>query len=295
VTDPGPERDRRDEPDVDSVEEATAEAAERGAPFGGVPAVGPRLPGRGGPQRIPRPPDARPGAPAPWADVPEDLRHPTVADVRRALAAVGPAAPSPVEAEGFSVASLPAGVVRSLGLVDRPPVPSAVLAPLYDHDGEAHVVLTRRSRRLRSHAGEVSFPGGRAAPTDADQVATALREAEEEVGLDPASVELLGALDHQATVSSGSFIVPWVGAVPARPDLLPCTAEVDTVLHVPLSELMAPGVFREERWSFGEGLDRPIVFFDLVGDTVWGATAAMLRQLLGFVTGTVGRGELGHD
>jgi hypothetical protein len=96
-------------------------------------------------------------------------------------------------------------------------------------------------------------------------------------------------------VSSGSFIVPWVGAMPARPDLLPCSAEVDAVLHVPLSELMAPGVFREERWSFGEGIDRPIVFFDLVGDTVWGATAAMLRQLLGFVTGTVARGELGHD
>ncbi len=315
MTDPGAgpaERAAADDPDVGSVEEAVAEADERaeagpggpaaadegttgGAVFGGVPAVGPRLPGRGGPQRIPRPPDARPGAPAPWVDVAEDLRHPTVADVRRALAVVGPAAPSPVEAEGFSVASLPAGVVESLGLVERPPVPSAVLAPLYDHDGEAHVVLTRRSRRMRSHAGEVSFPGGRAEEGDADLVATALREAEEEIGLEPAVVEVVGELDHLATVTSGSFIVPWVGVVPAGLDLRPRTGEVDHVLHVPLSELMAPGVFREERWSFGEGLDRPIVFFDLVGDTVWGATAAMLRQLLGFVTGTVGRGELGHD
>lgn len=255
----------------------------------------PLLPGRGGPQRIPRPPDARVGAPAPWADLPEDLRHPTVADVRRALAGVGPATPSPVERDGFSVASLPAGVVSSLGLVDRPPVPSAVLAPLYDLDGEAHVVLTRRSRALRSHAGEVSFPGGRSEDGDRDLVHTALREAEEEIGLDPGTVEVVGELDHLATVSSGSFIVPWVGAMPARPELLPCSDEVDAVLHVPLSELMAPGVFREERWSFGVGLDRPIVFFDLVGDTVWGATAAMLRQLLGFVTGTVARGELGHD
>jgi 8-oxo-dGTP pyrophosphatase MutT (NUDIX family) len=278
-------------PDVETgtVEEVAAAVAD------GFPPVGPRLPGRGGPQRIPRPPDATPGAPAPWVDVPEDLRHPTVDDVRRALAAVGPAAPSPVERDGFSVASLPAGVVRSLGLVERPPVPSAVLAPLYDRNGEAHVVLTRRSRRMRAHAGEVSFPGGRAEEGDADLVATALREAEEEIGLDPATVEVMGELDHLATVSSGSFIVPWVGAMPARPDLLPCSEEVDTVLHVPLSELMAPGVFREERWSFGEGLDRPIVFFDLVGDTVWGATAAMLRQLLGFVTDTVARGELGHD
>lgn len=255
----------------------------------------PVLPGRGGPQRIPRPPDATPGAPAPWADVPEDLRHPTVADVRRALAGVGPADPSPLERDGFGVAGLPAGVVEALGLVERPPVPSAVLAPLYDLDGEAHVVLTRRSRRMRAHAGEVSFPGGRAEPQDPDLVATALREAQEEIGLDPGSVDIFGELDHLATVTSGSFIVPWVGAVPARPDLPPCSDEVDAVLHVPLSELMAPGVFREERWSFGEGTARPIVFFDLVGDTVWGATASMLRQLLGFVTGTVGRGELGHD
>jgi len=272
-----------------AAQEATAAAAVA------VPPVGPRLPGRGGPQRIPRPVDARAGAPAPWADLPEERRRPSVGDVRRALAAIGPATPSPVERDGFSAASLPAGVVRSLGLVERPPVPSAVLAPLYDVDGEAHVVLTRRSRRMRSHAGEVSFPGGRADEGDADLVATALREAEEEIGLDPDTVEVIGELDHLATVTSGSFIVPWVGVIPAGSDLRPHTGEVDAVLHVALSELMAPGVFREERWSFGEGLERPIVFFDLVGDTVWGATAAMLRQLLGFVTGTVARGQLGHD
>ncbi|HEU5151982.1 MAG TPA: NUDIX domain-containing protein [Iamia sp.] len=269
--------------------------AEPRPPLFAAAPVAPVLPGRGGPQRIPRPPDATPGAPAPWADLPEDLRHPSVEDVRRALAGAGPATPSPVEEGGFSVASLPAGVVESLGLVERPPVPSAVLAPLYDWKGEAHVVLTRRSRQMRSHAGEVSFPGGRAEDGDADLVATALREAEEEVGLDPGSVDIVGELDHLATVTSGSFIVPWVGAIPTRPDLRPRSGEVDAVLHVPLSELMAPGVFREERWRFGEGVDRPIVFFDLVGDTVWGATAAMLRQLLGFVTGTVARGELGHD
>jgi 8-oxo-dGTP pyrophosphatase MutT (NUDIX family) len=280
---------------TDRVETGTEEEVAADLQLDGVPPVGPRLPGRGGPQRIPRPPDAVAGAPAPWADLPDELRRPSVNDVRRALASAGPAQPSPVERDGFSVASLPRAVVASLGLEERPPVPSAVIAALYDLDGEAHVVLTRRSRRMRAHAGEVSFPGGRAEEGDADLVATALREAEEEVGLDPAAVEVIGELDHLATVTSGSFIVPWVGVIPARPDLRPHTGEVDAVLHVPLSELMAPGVFREERWRFGEGIDRPIVFFDLVGDTVWGATAAMLRQLLGFVTGTVARGELGHD
>jgi 8-oxo-dGTP pyrophosphatase MutT (NUDIX family) len=254
------------------------------------------LPGRGGAQRIPRPPvGVTAGAPAPWADLPAAARRPTVAEVRRALDAAGPAVPSPVERDGFAAVTLPAEVRALVRAADRPAVPSAVLAPLYDRDGEAWVVLTRRSLSLRSHAGEVSFPGGRAEAGDADLVATALREAEEEIGLDPAAVEIVGELDHLATVTSGSFIVPWVGALPGSPALRPCSDEVDAVLHLPLSELMAPGVFREERWTFAPGVSRPIVFFDVVGDTVWGATAALLRQLLGLVTGTVARGELGHD
>jgi len=75
--------------------------------------------------------------------------------------------------------------------------------------------------------------------------------------------------------------------------LSPSPAEVDAVLHVPLSELLAPEHFREELWDLW-GTERPMWFFELVGDTVWGATAAMLRQLLGLATGTVARGGMGH-
>lgn len=251
-------------------------------------------PPRGGPQVIPRPPDVVPGDDAPWAEVPDRLRRPTVDDVVTALADLGPAHPSPVERDGFDAASLPADVIRIAGGAGRRAIPSAVIAALYDDGGEAHVVLTRRSRMLRAHAGEVSFPGGRVEPGDADLVATALREAEEEVGLDPRAVDVVGELDHLATVTSGSFIVPWVGALDRRPSLMSASAEVEAVLEVSLSELMAPGVFREELWTLGN-VRRPIVFFDLEGDTVWGATAAMLRQLLGIATGTLGRGDLGHD
>ncbi|MEZ5183512.1 MAG: CoA pyrophosphatase [Acidimicrobiales bacterium] len=229
-------------------------------------------PARGGPQVIPRPPGHRLGDPPPWAHLAPDERRLPLAVVRRRLAEIGPAVRSPRE-----------------GQVERA---SAVLAPLYEHDGETWVVLTRRSSALRVHSGEVSFPGGGQEPGE-DLRDTARREACEEVGLPPADVELIGELDHLSTITSNSFIVPYVGALPGRPQLAPSPAEVDAVLHVALSELLDPAHFREELWDLF-GVDRPIWFFELVGDTVWGATAAMLRQLLGIVTGTVGRGELGH-
>lgn len=169
---------------------------------------------------------------------------------------------------------------------------SAVLAPLYLDQGETHVVLTRRSSSLRVHRGEVSFPGGRQEEGE-DLPDTARREAWEEVRLDPAMVEIIGELDHLSTVTSDSFIVPYVGILSGRPELVPNPAEVDRVLHVALAELLDPEVFREERWDIF-GAERAIFFFELYGDTIWGATAAMLRQLLGIATGTLGRGDLQH-
>lgn len=170
---------------------------------------------------------------------------------------------------------------------------SAVLAALYDDAEETYVVLTRRTWTLRAHRGEVSFPGG---GTDDGEtpLATALREAREEVALDPDSVEILGELDHLSTISSKSFIVPYVAALPTRPHLHPSPDEVAAVLHVPLTELLDPSIYREERWPLWGG-NHSIFFFELRGDTVWGATAAMLRQLLGMVTSTLGRGDLAHD
>jgi len=170
---------------------------------------------------------------------------------------------------------------------------AAVLAPLFEQDGEPWVVLTRRTRHLRSHAGEVSFPGGGQEPEE-DLRTTALREAHEEVALSPGLVTIVGELDHLSTITSGSFIVPYVGLLAAPPtDLVPNPHEVDTIRYVALSELLDPEVYREEVWPlFGRA--HPIYFFELEGDTVWGATGAMLRQLLGFLTGTVSRGDIGH-
>jgi 8-oxo-dGTP pyrophosphatase MutT (NUDIX family) len=169
---------------------------------------------------------------------------------------------------------------------------SAVLAPLYEHEGQTWVILTRRTMELRSHKGQVSFPGGRQEAGES-LIEAALREADEEIGLDPSSVEIVGELDHLATISSGSAIVPYVGVLPGRPEHLRANpGEVERILHVPLAELCDPSIFRCEIWRIPR--DHPIFFFELVGDTVWGATAAMLRQLLGMATGTLGRGDLAH-
>ena len=219
---------------------------------------------RGGAQRIPRPLSCREGGPPPWAGAltrPIDL---SLDGVRRTLAQAPPPRRSPLEG--------------------TPVRASAVLAPLYEDAGEAVVILTRRAQTLRLHRGEVSFPGGGADPGDPDLWSTALRESQEEIGLDPASVDRIGELDHLQTVTSRSYIVPFVGALSGRPELEPNPAEVELVVHVPLRELLTDGVFHEERWGLAP-LDHPIYFFDVVGDTIWGATAAMLFKFLALIAG----------
>ncbi len=234
-------------------------------------------PGRGGPQHIPRPRLVEQGGPAPWADLGETEREPDLAAVR------------------FSVAPLGGGRSFTAGTTGRKH--SAVLVPVYEEDGTVHVVLTRRAWHLRSHPGEVSFPGGHCDPGETP-VDTALREAQEELALDPGSVEIVGELDHLATVSSGSLIVPVVGVLPGRPALVPAPDEVDAAIHVPLAELLTPEAWREELWDAREWAGEEsgiqlITFFELEGDTVWGATANMLRELLGRTTGTGGYGSCG--
>jgi 8-oxo-dGTP pyrophosphatase MutT (NUDIX family) len=231
---------------------------------------------RGGDQVIPRPADWRPGPPAIWSGL------------------------SDVDLSLDRVRSVVAGRVGEPALVEGRPGTrrSAVLAALFERDGDTWVVCTRRSWELRTHRGEVSFPGGGEEAADGgDLMATALREAHEEVGLDPTAVEVLGELDHLTTVSSDRFIVPFVGVLAAPPEgLVAQPTEVEQIIEVRLAELLEPEVFHEERWWSLE-VDHPIVFFDVEGDTIWGATGAMLHQLLvlllGIPPGTPGA-ELRH-
>jgi 8-oxo-dGTP pyrophosphatase MutT (NUDIX family) len=189
--------------------------------------------------------------------------------VRGALAKTGPSLPVPGSSP---LIELPGIDVR----------PSAVLCALFEEDGETHVVLTRRSSQLRSHTGQVSFPGGRLEEGEAP-LAAALREAAEEVGIDPADVEILGQLSPLATVSSGAGITPFVGALPGRPMLHPNPAEVERAFDVPLAELVTDGVYHVELWELPGVGWREMYLFDLPGDMVWGATARMLGELLDLV------------
>lgn len=158
------------------------------------------------------------------------------------------------------------------------PRSSAVLVLLADGPEGAEVLLTRRSMNLRSHRGEVSFPGGRVDPGESYEEA-ALREAEEEVGLQRHTVQLHGRLRPMATLISRSWIVPVLGSIPAPVELVGHAAEVDRVLWVPLNDLTAPGTYREEHWSTDFG-DHPLYFFDLDDETVWGLTGRVLHELM---------------
>lgn len=159
---------------------------------------------------------------------------------------------------------------------------AAVLVPLFELHGDARVILTRRAAHMRSHTGEVAFPGGRLDPGETPLDA-ARREAEEEIGLVVPEHQIIGRLAPIATISASSSITPFVAALDGRPSLRPNPSEVERAFDVALSELLADGVCREERWTQRDGTERPMHFFDLADDIVWGATARMLYELLELV------------
>jgi len=162
---------------------------------------------------------------------------------------------------------------------------AAVLVPLLAIEGEPSLLFTRRSNRLPHHQGQVAFPGGRHHPDeDADLVTTALREAREEIGLDPLHVRLLGALDDIETVSSRFVITPFVGVIPHPYTFRACPAEVDVIFTVPLRVLQAPGAERRELWEF-DGREIPIDTYPVDGHVIWGATQRITRNLLAVLAG----------
>jgi 8-oxo-dGTP pyrophosphatase MutT (NUDIX family) len=159
---------------------------------------------------------------------------------------------------------------------------SAVLVALAEGPRGAEVLLTKRSMSVGTHQGQVSFPGGRVDDGESI-VAAAIREAHEEVGLDSDVVLPFAELSHLNTRVSMSYIVPIVAEVPVGLELTPQTGEVDRVFWVPLGDFEVPGVHRSELWYEAE-TPREIHFYDVADENVWGATGAMLYELLRLIT-----------
>lgn len=156
--------------------------------------------------------------------------------------------------------------------------PAAVLVPFVLRGADLHVLFTRRSERLRHHAGQISFPGGGIDAGDADAVAAALRETHEETGISPALIEAFGYLDRLDTVS-GYRVTPVAGFVDPNYCARLQEDEVDEVFEVPLAFIVDPASLSRERILW-RGLERDILAFEWEGRRIWGATAAILKNLL---------------
>lgn len=155
---------------------------------------------------------------------------------------------------------------------------ASVLVPMLFRDGEWHVVVTQRTQHVEHHKGQISFPGGACEAEDADLKATALRETFEEIGIPPDRVEILGVLDDFRTITN--FVVtPFVAVVPYPLDYKIEAREVEAVLEVPLSFLLAPANSRMESREH-EGRLYQVLFWDYGSYTIWGATARILKGLL---------------
>lgn len=169
--------------------------------------------------------------------------------------------------------------------------PAGVLAPLFFKEGAAHLLFTQRTFTLKDHRGQISFPGGVRQSEDQDLRATALRETEEEIGLEAREVEVLGALPPLATIT-GYRITPFVGLIPHPYDFHPNPLEVRRLLLLPLE-----GFFAAARWSSGEyhykGRITRVCYWRLNREVIWGATARILLNLLALL----GRHPIpgGHD
>jgi len=234
-------------------------------------------------KQIPRPAGWHLGADAPWSASP----HPVVCleDVRRAFA-------GQISYEGKE-AGTAREAFRAVTALELPATagsrPAAVLCLLFEEAGEANVVLTRRAAHLRSHAGEVSFPGGRLRPGE-DPVDAALREAYEEVGARVPRSSVIGELTPLTTYRSPALVYCYVATFPGPGSgsqaLLPQVSEVERVFWAPLSRLA--GVFHEELWPApsgggapgAESQHRAVPFFVLDEDVVWGATGRLVMELL---------------
>jgi 8-oxo-dGTP pyrophosphatase MutT (NUDIX family) len=156
---------------------------------------------------------------------------------------------------------------------------AAVLMPMYEDGDGLQIMFTRRSEEMPQHKGQIAFPGGLQHPDDPSLRATALREAEEEIGLRAGDVEILGELDDTATATTNFIVTPFVGLIPHPYTFRVNPAEIVELIPLPLPLLRDPSRFREELWD-RDGAKIPVYFYNVGSHVIWGLTARILKQFL---------------
>jgi 8-oxo-dGTP pyrophosphatase MutT (NUDIX family) len=160
---------------------------------------------------------------------------------------------------------------------------AAVLLPLFRNDSAYHMVFTKRTETLKHHKGQVSFPGGSFEPSDGDLLTTALRESDEEVGIRPEHVSILGRLDDLPTFSTSFTISPFVGLIPYPYPFRPNPLEVAIVFDAPLSALADPTVRHRYIRARDDGATIEDYEFHVDGHVIWGATARIIHHFLSII------------
>ncbi len=167
-------------------------------------------------------------------------------------------------------------------IIDLDAVPSAVLVPIFEKDGEDHILFTKRTDTVEHHKGQISFPGGKRNIEDETLLHTALRESFEEVGIRPEDVDVLGDLDDEKTYVSNYIVSPYVGVIPYPYDFKTSPDEVQGLLEVPVSVLLDKNNLREEIETSGEKRYRAYYYY-YGEDIIWGATSRILKRFFDLI------------
>ena len=164
-------------------------------------------------------------------------------------------------------------------IADADRVPSAVLIPVYENEGQYHIVFIRRTETVKTHKGQISFPGGTREINDGTLLDTAIRESTEEIGLLPEDIEILGELDDEVTTTSNYIVTPFVAMIPWPYSFVINKGEVDEIIKVPVAALMDKDCLKPDT-EFLNGKEFESYAYHYKGKVIWGATARILNKLL---------------